>query len=153
MKQYARIFEGVVAEVIETDGDITKMFHADLVWIDCTGVAGLAVGWSYDGADFTAPPPPAPPTEEELEAAVGLAVSGMLDQLAKSWDYESYQSARTYLGDKSKKFAAEAKALADFGSDCFSYLDGIKTGVNPRPSSIDALLAALPSKPARPQVS
>lgn len=41
MKTYARINEGVVVELLETDGDITKMFHPDLIWIEVTGSASV----------------------------------------------------------------------------------------------------------------
>lgn len=34
MKTYARIESGVVVELFETDGDITQMFHPDLVWVE-----------------------------------------------------------------------------------------------------------------------
>lgn len=36
MKIYARIQDGVVAEIFSTDGDITKMFYPSLVWVDVT---------------------------------------------------------------------------------------------------------------------
>jgi hypothetical protein len=57
MKTYARIQNGVVAEFIGTNGDITEMFHPDLVWVPCDGVTGIAIGWHYAGKTFSAPPP------------------------------------------------------------------------------------------------
>lgn len=34
MKRYARIENNKVVEFIETDNDISQMFHSDLVWVD-----------------------------------------------------------------------------------------------------------------------
>lgn len=57
MKKYAHIINNRVAEVIETEGDIAKMFHPDMVWIEVTGLAGIANGWQKIGADFVPPAP------------------------------------------------------------------------------------------------
>lgn len=59
MKKYARIENNAVVELLETDGDITKMFHPSLHWVDCTGTAGCSIGWLHDGVAFTAPTIPA----------------------------------------------------------------------------------------------
>ncbi len=53
MKTYARIQDGLVVELLETDNDIAKMFHPDLIWVECG--AGTQQGWIYDGADFRRP--------------------------------------------------------------------------------------------------
>jgi hypothetical protein len=60
MKAYARIQDGLVAELLTTDGDITSMFNPALVWVDVSSQATIVEGWHFDGAEFT--PPPAPPT-------------------------------------------------------------------------------------------
>ncbi|MFC4431394.1 tail fiber assembly protein [Cupriavidus respiraculi] len=36
MKTYARIDQGIVVELLHTEGNIAEMFHPDLVWIDVT---------------------------------------------------------------------------------------------------------------------
>ena len=70
---YARIQNGVVAELFTTDGDIADMFHPELVWIDCSSVDGIAVGWAYDGTAFMAPPPPAPPSlAQQAQSALSV---------------------------------------------------------------------------------
>jgi hypothetical protein len=47
MKTYARIDSGKVAELFSTDGDITKMFHPSMVWVDVTSATPAPqVGWS-----------------------------------------------------------------------------------------------------------
>ena len=55
MRTYARIQNGIVAEVLKTDGDITHMFNPALVWIDVSSQADIREGWHFDGTHFTAP--------------------------------------------------------------------------------------------------
>jgi hypothetical protein len=57
MKTYARVYNGIVRELLSTDGDITKMFHPDLVWIDVTGFDPRPQeGWTYtDEGGFDLP--------------------------------------------------------------------------------------------------
>ena len=59
--KYARIEYDQVAELFETDGDITTMFPPWIVWVDITGLDPQPdQGWAYDGQSFTAPPPYVP---------------------------------------------------------------------------------------------
>ena len=58
MKTYARIENGIVAELLKTDGDITRMFNPTLVWVDVSSRADVIQGWQFDGVDFTAPARP-----------------------------------------------------------------------------------------------
>ena len=58
MKTYARIENGIVAELLKTDGDITRMFNPALVWVDVSSRADVIQGWQFDGVDFTAPAAP-----------------------------------------------------------------------------------------------
>ena len=54
--KYARIDGGGVVEFFETDGDISKMFHPDLKWVDITNIKPQPdFNWRYDGKAFTAP--------------------------------------------------------------------------------------------------
>jgi len=74
MRTYARIQDGMVAELLRTDGDITKMFNAALVWMDVSSQPDVAEGWRVAGENF-APPvvalPLAPaPTIADLQAQV-----------------------------------------------------------------------------------
>lgn len=55
MKTYARIQNGTVAEILKTDGDITRMFNPALVWMDVSSQADVTEGWHFDGVSFTAP--------------------------------------------------------------------------------------------------
>jgi len=69
MKTYARIDGVEVVELFATDGDITEMFHPDLVWVEITNAADVAVGWTYADGKFSAPVVPTP-TAEELKALI-----------------------------------------------------------------------------------
>lgn len=68
MKTYARIDNGIVAELFSTDGDITEMFHPDLVWVEVPDEA-VAVGWTYAAGKFDTPVVPVP-TTGELKAMI-----------------------------------------------------------------------------------
>lgn len=70
--KYARIDNGLVMELFETDGDITQMFPPVLIWVEITSLNPQPEqGWSYDGTSFSAPPPyvpdPRPLLHAELE--------------------------------------------------------------------------------------
>lgn len=83
-KSYARIQDGIVAELFETEADIRDLFNPALVWVDVTGRATVPVGWRYDGTAFTAPPPALPisPSLAELEAQL-QAVSAQIAALTR----------------------------------------------------------------------
>jgi hypothetical protein len=72
MKTYARIQEGVVAELLKTDNDITTMFVPSLLWVDVSSDTGIREGWRYDGKSFAAPAaipaPPSIPTLADLQS-------------------------------------------------------------------------------------
>jgi hypothetical protein len=74
MKRYARIQDGVVAELLATNGDIVAMFNPALIWIDVSSELEVAEGYSFDGTHFTPPlVPPAVasvPTIAELQARI-----------------------------------------------------------------------------------
>lgn len=53
---YARIYENKVAELFETDDDITQMFHPDLIWVDITNLDPQpGERWNYVDGVFTPP--------------------------------------------------------------------------------------------------
>ncbi len=87
MRTYARIQDGRIAELLQTDGDITAMFNPALVWIDVTSQPNVAEGWEFDGSSFAAPAPVTPPpplvTIAELQAQIA-ALSAQLAALAQS---------------------------------------------------------------------
>lgn len=73
IRTYARIENGVVAELLKTNADVTKLYHPELIWVDITGRNEIDERWKYDGANFEAPIRVAePPTTSlaELEQQV-----------------------------------------------------------------------------------
>jgi hypothetical protein len=74
MRTYARVQDGMVAELLRTDGDITNMFNAALVWLDVSSQPDIADGWNFDGESFTPPvissPTASLPTIAELRAQI-----------------------------------------------------------------------------------
>lgn len=75
-KTFARIQDGLVAEMLTTASDITSLFNPALVWLDVSSVAGVSPGWTYKAGDFAPPPqpPPAasPPTIADLQAQLAV---------------------------------------------------------------------------------
>ncbi|HBO5585616.1 TPA: hypothetical protein L4556_002036 [Pseudomonas aeruginosa] len=56
MAMYARIWNGVVAEVFETDQDISTLFHPDIVWVDISDEHPMpGVLWVFSQGVFSPP--------------------------------------------------------------------------------------------------
>ncbi|MCU0119542.1 hypothetical protein N8H74_14850 [Pseudomonas sp. B2M1-30] len=61
MKTYARIVENTVVELFSTEGNISEMFHPDLLWVDITDVIPApqidwtanfgTLGWVYSSPE------------------------------------------------------------------------------------------------------
>lgn len=83
IKTYARIEAGRVAELFTTDGDITQMFHPDLVWIEVDST--VQIGDRCEGGHFSRPAPDAPASPSvpqsvtRLQAKAALLQAGLLD--------------------------------------------------------------------------
>lgn len=60
MMTYARIQGGCVAELLMTTAEARELFHPSLLWVDVSKVDGIAIGWRYDGNQFTLADPPQP---------------------------------------------------------------------------------------------
>ncbi|WP_459177416.1 hypothetical protein [Ewingella americana] len=57
MKKYARINNGMVAELFETDTDIKKLFHPSLIWVDITDLPHKpSEGWQFKEGLFSEAP-------------------------------------------------------------------------------------------------
>ena len=76
MRTYARVQDGVVSEILETDLDITQLFVPTLVWVDISSQPGIRDGWRHDGKGFIPPctPPWAPQVPTVLELQAQLAI-------------------------------------------------------------------------------
>jgi len=75
MKTYANIADGFVQYLLPTDGDITEMFHPDMIWVDVTdAIPPIESGWTavmIDGGwNFSAPIAPVLTDAELREAAL-----------------------------------------------------------------------------------
>lgn len=121
MKTYANISDGMVQYLLPTDGDISEMFHPDMIWVDITGASPAPVaGWAAVEADgawsFAAPIPPVP-TDAELKAAAMAkrdallsaasdATAGMADAyiagLLDAADMATFKAFATYQLDLNK---------------------------------------------------
>ncbi|WP_175192006.1 tail fiber assembly protein [Achromobacter deleyi] len=78
MRTYALIIDGAVAELLSTEGDIKKMFHPDLLWVDITDVEPTpAVGWLHMDGTFHLPQKP-PPSEAEVLAEIDSRLGNAL---------------------------------------------------------------------------
>lgn len=75
MKTYARIQDGLVAELMTTGSDVTQMFHPSLIWIDVSADTPIKEGWRFDGKGFS-------PPHEPTEPASALTVGELQAQLA-----------------------------------------------------------------------
>jgi hypothetical protein len=85
-KTFARIQDGLAAELFATDADITQLFAPALVWVDVTGTPGVVEGWRYDGSAFTPPPPvsaPPAPSLADLQAQL-QALAAQISALTKA---------------------------------------------------------------------
>lgn len=71
MAKWAHIRDGVVVEV--TDVDPKGRFHPDFLWVECPDEVDQF--YSFDGKDFTPPPPPAPISAASL--APGFTLDGL----------------------------------------------------------------------------
>jgi hypothetical protein len=75
MKKYARVQDGIVVELFETDLDILTLFNPNLVWTEITDATPVSESWRFEAGRFEAPaavvPAPATaPTVAELQLQV-----------------------------------------------------------------------------------
>lgn len=81
MKTFARLQDGLVAELVSTEQPVHMLFHPDMVWLDVSNEPAVAVGWVSDGRMVSRPavaePVTAPtpnPIAELAEIRAALAV-------------------------------------------------------------------------------
>ena len=83
MKTYARLQDGVVAELLTTEHAIHTLFHPDLTWLDVSNEPTVAPGWRSDGRNVSRPPEP-PATPET--AAPPLDRDALIEALRRDLD-------------------------------------------------------------------
>lgn len=119
MKTYARIVDGVVVELIETDGNIEEMFHPDFVWTDVSPVAGIAPNWVKTSNGYS---PPAPPNAEIVKARMWVSIKSERDRrtaagfkVGEKWFHSDTDSRIKHLGlkDKARDVIASGGQMSD----------------------------------------
>ena len=55
MTMYARVEQGVVRELLETEQQIEELYHPDLLWVDVADMQGVYPGWVVGDAGFAPP--------------------------------------------------------------------------------------------------
>ncbi|MFJ2457071.1 tail fiber assembly protein [Pseudomonas neuropathica] len=76
MRTYARVDDGRVLEIFETDGDITEMVHPNLILVEIPAATLVVPGWLYANGVFSEPPVP---TSDELAAVARVKRAGMME--------------------------------------------------------------------------
>ena len=98
----------------------------------------------WTGSDWVDHVPPPPPL---TEADYTRAIQTHLDAQAQARQYDSIQSAVTYIDDPNPTYAAEAAALRDWRSSVWTYalaeLARVQAGERVQPS-VEDLVAELP---------
>lgn len=114
MRKYVRVSNGLVVELLNTDGDIATMFPPELVWVDVTDtVPAPSQNWFADSTNsvwsFTAPATSAP-TLADAAAALTDAVQAWLDTTVRANGYDSVVSCVSYRGSTEPQWDADATA-------------------------------------------
>lgn len=146
MNTYARIDNGNVVELLETNGNIAEMFHPSLVWVNVTGNVPR-IGWRQTQDGFE-PPAPHTATPEQIEAQKVAVVQAHMDTAAQALRYDSITTAITYAEEPSvPKFQAEGQALRAWRSvvwaACYAILAEVQAGHRAIPTD-EELIAELP---------
>lgn len=142
MTRYARIEDGAVMELLDTDADIATLFPPDLVWVKADDQ--VQQRWAYDDGAFAEPPAPA----FDLEAAVVSLVQERLDLFARTRAYDGILSACTYVTSTLPQFEAEGaycvQARDAHWATCYQLLAEVQQGARDVPT-LDEVLKLLPS--------
>jgi len=146
MKNYARIESGVVVELFSTDGDISEMFHPDLVWVEVPSNIEPVIGWVYESGEFHASTPPVL-TAEQVFSSIQSAIQEHMDLEARTHGYDGILSLCTYATSENPKFQSEGKAGVEWRDKCWVYgyalLADVQAG-NREVPAIDEMLSELP---------
>ena len=153
MNNYALIENGTVTNITLWDGVSPVSFGDGITAVEAT--ADVAIGYSYDGSNFTAPVVTVPvPTQAEVIASFTAAIQGVLDAYAQSWGYDNIVSAASYASSTVDKFKNEAVALLTWRDQTWAFAEGfeadVEAGKATMPATLADFIAQLPATPARP---
>ncbi|UFH49935.1 hypothetical protein [Pseudomonas sp. KNUC1026] len=100
MTKYARIDQGVVMELFETEADIATLFHPDLVWVRCDGQQDVAEGWTYTSETFAParvidPATSVPELVSMMQLRLAMLNAGLLDRAQAAVDGMTGEAGRT----------------------------------------------------------
>lgn len=105
MSKYARINENSVAEIFETDKDISEMFHPDIVWVDVSKIDPLPeVGWDYSGREFSKPSLDNKLLNENVKQELRLYAESNISVLQYAVDLEMVTTDESTLLTSWKKY-------------------------------------------------
>ncbi len=96
MTMYARVEQGIVRELVETDQRIEDLYHPDLLWVEIGDAPDVRPGWIVGHEGFAPPEPEnvmvvAPPIDitelvrrvEELREQIRVLAPDTTDQQSK----------------------------------------------------------------------
>ena len=73
MKTFARLQDGLVAELVTTEQPIHMLFHPDIIWLDVSGEPAVTTGWLSDGRTVSRPAVPEAVSTPSMDPAAELA--------------------------------------------------------------------------------
>lgn len=104
MSTQARIENGIVMELLAADP--FPPFHESIVWVPCSAVPEVAVGWTFDGTAFAAPVPPAIPLAQQI-----APLQAQIDALDGGKQARSVRAMLISLGGGDATSLAKLQAL------------------------------------------
>lgn len=147
MKYYARLENNIVVEVIKTDNDIKKLYHADFVaqLIECDNT--VKQGFVYDNGKFKEPVIAKPDLITMQYNAIDARISHVIKTaniIGEPANYDSIGELVGYRDSNNENYRSEALILWGFVESCHKIQADIVSGVLAF-DSVDDAIAALPT--------
>lgn len=147
MKYYARLENNIVVEVIKTDNDIKKLYHADFIskLVECDNT--VKQGFVYDNGKFKEPVIAKPDLITMQYNAIDahiLHVIKTANMIGEPADYDSLGELALYVNSNNNTYRIEAQTLITFVESCHKIQADIVSGVLAF-DSVDDAIAALPT--------
>ncbi len=127
MKTYARISSGFVAELFSTEGDITAMFNASLVWVEVTAISPQPqIGWSAiaSGREWSFAPPTGPTLAQAQTAQIAVLSAACGRAIASSFSSSALGSAATYPSSPTDQINQNTVAQCSAGGQLWCEVSG-----------------------------